>query len=196
MNFENNSSLLHFNRRTLFFLSLVTLFGFSAAGLTSIYFFQGKSIREFFGEGASWKMQLLRGTFFGLTAVMVALVLVRSRWFMPSRIFFTGLIAAINPSAVHIFFYSLCAAVGEEILFRGAVQPHIGIWPASVLFIFLHGYLNPFNWPITMYGLFMIIISAGLGYLYELFGIYAAMVAHFIFDVAMFSFLKWNVGRE
>jgi len=141
-------------------------------------------------------MQLLRGSVLGVTAVLFALLLVKSSWFKPSRIFFTGLIASINPTFAHIIFYSLCAAVGEEILFRGAIQPHIGIWPASILFIFLHGYLNPFNWPITMYGLFMIIISAGLGYLYAQCGIYAAMVAHFIFDVAMFSFLRWNIGRE
>jgi len=127
---------------------------------------------------------------------MFALVLVKSSWFKPSRIFFTGLIATIRPSAFHIIFYSFCAAVGEEILFRGAIQPHLGIWLTSILFIFLHGYLNPFNWGITLYGLFMIIISAGLGYLFELFGIYASMIAHFIFDVAMFSFLRWNIGRE
>lgn len=165
-------------------------------GLASIHLFQEKSIREFFSEGASWQIQLLRGFTFGIAAVMAALVLVKSPWFKASRIFFTGLIAAINPTFTHVIFYSFCAAVGEEILFRGAIQPYFGIWLTSVLFIFLHGYLNPFNLPITMYGFFMVFISAGLGYLFERFGIYSAMTAHFIFDVAMFSFLKWNIGRE
>ena len=185
-----------FNRHTLFILSLFTLFGFSAIGLSAIYFFQDKTPVEFFTENAPWQTQLFRGLLFGITAVLFAFAIVGSYWFKGSRIFFTGLIASINPTLAHIIFYSLCAAVGEEILFRGAIQPHIGIWPASVLFIFLHGYLNPFNMPIMLYGLFMVIISAGLGYLYALFGIYAAMLAHFIFDVAMFSYLKRNIGRE
>ncbi len=133
---------------------------------------------------------------FGIVAALAALVLVKSYWFKASRIYFTGLIASLNPTFVHVIFYSFCAGVGEEILFRGAIQPHIGIWWTSVLFIFLHGYLNPFNLPITLYGIFMVLISSGLGYLFELYGIYAAMIAHFIFDVVMFSFLKWNVGRE
>lgn len=183
-------------RKTLFFLSLFTLIGFSTIGLAAIYFYQQKSPDEFFAAGIPWTKQLWLGSAFGIIAALNALLLVRTRWFKPSRIFFTGLIASINPGAGHIVFYSLCAGIGEEILFRGAIQPHLGIWWTSVLFIFLHGYLNPFNWPITMYGLFMILISAGLGYLFEIYGIFAAMIAHFMFDLVMFSFLKWNIGKE
>ncbi len=183
-------------RRTLFILSLFTIIGFSAIGLTAIHFFQDKTPKEFFSEGIVWTKQLWLGSVFGIIASMNALLLVRTSWFKPSRIFFTGLIASINPTLIHVIFYSACAGIGEEILFRGAIQPHLGIWWTSVLFIFLHGYLNPFNWAITMYGLFMVLISAGLGFLFELYGIYAAMIAHFIFDVAMFSFLKWNIGKE
>lgn len=187
---------MQFNRRTLFFLSIFTLFGFSLIGLSWIYLFQEKTPQVFFSEKATWQLQLTRGAAFGISVAILALAVVRSPWFKSSRIFFTGLIAGINPSIAHILFYSFCAAVGEEILFRGAVQPWLGIWLTSFVFIFLHGYLNPFNWPLTLYGLLMIIISAGLGYLFELYGIFASMTAHFIFDVAMFSFLKWNVGKE
>jgi len=187
---------LDFNRRTLFYLSLFTLIGFSAIGLAVIYFLQGIHPRTFFAEGCPVQIQLLRGGSFGFTAFIGALVFVKSPWFKASRIFFTGLIASINPTFVHILFYSLCAGVGEEILFRGAIQPYLGIWFTSIVFIFLHGYLNPFNMPIMLYGFVMVFISAGLGYLFELYGIYAAMLAHFIFDVGMFSFLRWNIGKE
>ncbi len=107
-----------------------------------------------------------------------------------TRDFFAKMIGQLDPKIYHIIFYSTCAAVGEEILFRGAIQPFLGIWWTSVLFIFLHGYLNPYNWQITLYGVFMVMISAGLGYLYELLGIYAAMFAHFIYDLVMFLFLR------
>ena len=184
------------NRRILFALSLLTLLGFSAIGLADIHFLQEKTVQEFFTEKIPLMRQLLLGSFFGASAVFAAIVLVMSPWFRASRKIFTGLIASLNPAWYHIVFYSFCAAVGEEILFRGAIQYHIGIWPTSIVFIFLHGYLNPFNWPVMLYGFFMIIISSGLGYLFEIYGIYAAMIAHFIFDVAMFGYLKWNVGRE
>lgn len=127
---------------------------------------------------------------------MNAVLLVRTSWFKASRVFFAELIGKLNPSYANVIFYSFCAGVGEEILFRGAIQPHLGIWLTSILFIFLHGYLNPFNWPITLYGLFMVIISSGLGYLYEIYGIYAAMMAHFVFDVVMFCYLKRTAGKE
>lgn len=161
-----------------------------------MYFFQQQTLKAFFSGGCPLHIQLLRGGSFGITAFIVALVFVKSPWFKASRIFFTGLVASIHPSFVHILFYSFCAGVGEEILFRGAVQPYLGIWFTSIVFIFLHGYLNPFNWPIMLYGFLMIFISAGLGYLFEIYGIYAAMLAHFIFDVGMFSFLRWNIGKE
>ena len=183
---------MQFNRKTLFYLSLFTLFGFSLIGLTAINLFQNKSTFQFFREGGTWYSQIFKGFLFGVNASVIAVLLVRTSWFKESRGFFTELIEKINPTYVHVIFYSFCAGVGEEILFRGAIQPHLGIWLTSVLFIFLHGYLNPFNMAITIYGIFMVIISAGLGYLYELFGIYSAMFAHFIFDVAMFSYLKWN----
>lgn len=189
-------SPMHFNRRTLFYLSLFTLIGFSAIGVAVIYFLQGIHPTAFFAEGCPVKTQLLRGASFGVTACIVALVFVKSPGFKDSRIFFTGLVASVNPTFVHILFYSLCAGIGEEILFRGAIQPYLGIWLTAVVFIFLHGYLNPFNLPIMLYGLLMVFISAGLGYLFELYGIYAAMLAHFIFDVGMFAFLRWNIGKE
>ena len=187
---------MKFTKKTLLYLSLFTLFGFSLIGLTAINFFQNKSTLLFFKEGIAIKRQLLFGLVFGVVAAMNAVILVRTSWFKASREFFAELIGKINPSYPNVIFYSFCAGVGEEILFRGAIQPHLGIWLTSVLFIFLHGYLNPFNWPITLYGLFMVVISAGLGYLYELYGIYAAMMAHFVFDVVMFSFLKRTARKE
>lgn len=186
---------MKFDRKTLFYLSLFTLFGFSLIGLTAINIFQHKSTYEFFTEHPDWQRQLFKGLLFGANASVIAILMVHSKWFKESRVFFAELIQKIEPSYLHVIFYSFCAGVGEEILFRGAIQPHLGIWLTAILFIFLHGYLNPFNRAIMLYGLFMVIISAGLGYLFAIYGIYAAMSAHFIFDVAMFSYLKWYARK-
>ncbi len=37
-----------------------------------------------------------------------------------------------------IFILALFSAVGEEFLFRGALQPWIGLWPQAVIFALLH----------------------------------------------------------
>lgn len=140
--------------------------------------------------------QLAFGGLFGGFAVVNGVVLVRSPWMQQTRDFFAKMIGQLDPKVYHILFYSTCAAVGEEILFRGAIQHFIGIWWTSLVFIFLHGYLNPYNWQITLYGVFMVMISAGLGFLYELLGIYAAMFAHFIYDVVMFLFLRREIPQQ
>jgi hypothetical protein len=57
--------------------------------------------------------------------------------------------------------------------------------------LFLHGYINPTNMNLTIYGVFLLIISAGFGYLFKFFGLTSCIIAHFIYDVAMFSVIKY-----
>jgi len=185
-----NVTELKISRLSLFFLSLLTIVGFSGLGLSILAIFTEHSPFRIFWLGKPIYQQVLFGGLFGGFAVANGVILVRSPWMHQTRDFFAKMIGQLDPKIYHILFYSTCAAVGEEILFRGAIQPFIGIWWTSVLFIFLHGYFNPYNWQITLYGVFMVMISAGLGYLYELLGIYAAMFAHFIYDLVMFLFLR------
>ncbi|MCD8528909.1 MAG: CPBP family glutamic-type intramembrane protease [Chitinophagales bacterium] len=86
--------------------------------------------------------------------------------------------------------------MGEEILFRGAIQYYIYLWPTAVLFVLLHGYLNPKDKSTFIYGVFLVFISAGFGYLFKFLGIYAAIAAHFIYDVIMFLFVKKQYKKE
>jgi len=82
--------------------------------------------------------------------------------------------------------------VGEEILFRGAFQPLFGLWIVAIVFVAIHGYLNLFDWKISIYGLYMVLVAAGFGYLFSGFGIIAASSAHFAFDVIMLRYLTVN----
>lgn len=96
----------------------------------------------------------------------------------------------LDPKWYHILFYSFCAGVGEEILFRGAVQHYIQLWPTAILFVLIHGYLNIKDKTMFTYGVFLIFISGSFGYLFKFIGIYAAISAHFIYDVIMFGYMK------
>lgn len=79
----------------------------------------------------------------------------------------------------HIALISLTAAVGEELLFRGAIQHFLGVFWSSALFAAVHvRYLH--RWLMTglVFG-----VSVGLGWIYELTGtLWAPILAHFLID--------------
>lgn len=72
---------------------------------------------------------------------------------------------------------SLSAAVGEEIFFRGALQPVFGMLPTSLFFAAIH----------TQYGLtpatfLILVVSLGLGYVRARHNTWVAVVAHFVYN--------------
>lgn len=180
---------MHLNKRNILILSLLTLLGFSGLGFLLIYLFLDVTPLVLFSAGEPIYTQLLFGSLFGVTAVANAIWLINTDWLGESKNFFGEMIQKLQPNIFEITFYSLCAGIGEEILFRAAIQPHIGVWPTAFLFILLHGYLSVKNLPLLVYGVLMVVVSAGLGYLFEAFGIYASIWAHFLFDFFMFLYL-------
>ena len=78
-----------------------------------------------------------------------------------------------------------CAGIGEEILFRGGIQPFLGIIWTSLLFVILHGYITPFNGPLTIYGIFMVLAIALLGIATVHLGLVVAIVAHTTIDILL-----------
>jgi uncharacterized protein len=184
------------DKRTFYQLSVVTLYGFGLLGWAIIEFgFDYPFIAIFIGE-IPWFTQILTGLAYGIITGLLAVFLVMQKFFSPSRRYFVALARKLDLNYSDIIFISLCAGVGEEIFFRAALQPMIGIWPAAIIFVALHGYLNPKNLKISVYGIYMVIVSAGFGYLYEYAGIWSAISAHFIIDVILFSHLKAQAKRN
>jgi uncharacterized protein len=188
-------------KKQLLYMSWLTLLGMSAIGILLILYWQEREVGAvLLGSEPYYRhvghkpyyLQTIAGLFFGSLAALLAVILINGRQFKSVRTFFAELMGEMNPSFVNIIFFSLCAAVGEEILFRAGLQPKIGIWPSAILFVILHGYINPANLNLTIYGLVLIIICAGFGYLFMFFGLASAVIAHFVYDVAMFSVLKYS----
>lgn len=175
-----------------YFLGLITLFGFSALGLAVIAVFQSGSPWHIFTEGASPLYQAGRGVLFGVIAVLNLLWLIHTPLLGTARSFFSNLIRDAELRVPDMLFVSLAAGIGEEIFFRAAIQPLLGIWPTAIIFVLLHGYINPRNWRLSIYGVLLIIVSAGLGYLYEYVGLYASMMAHFIIDFVLFMHFRYQ----
>lgn len=180
------------DKKRLNYLSWLTLFGMSAVGVLLITYLQKRDVQIVFEGRKTLFLQITAGLFFGSLSSLLAVALLNGKFFKSVRHFFENLMQDINPTLYNIVFFSLCASVGEEILFRAGIQPLIGIWPAAIVFVLLHGYINPANLHLSVYGVFLVIICAGFGYLFKFFGLTSSVIAHFIYDVSMFSVLKYS----
>ncbi|MAO66513.1 MAG: hypothetical protein CL666_16095 [Balneola sp.] len=80
---------------------------------------------------------------------------------------------------------SFFAGAGEELLFRGAIQPLLGNTVTSIIFISIHGYFKFRSPAHIFFGVMMFVLSFTLGVLFEEVGLICAMAAHAIYDLIM-----------
>ena len=96
-----------------------------------------------------------------------------------------------NLSATEITAISLAAGVGEEMLFRGILQPEFGLILASVIF----GLLHMGGSGTVVFGCWVMVMGGALGALaIWTGGLLAPIVAHAVYDAAAMSYIRW--GRE
>ncbi|MDN5212291.1 CPBP family intramembrane metalloprotease [Fulvivirgaceae bacterium BMA12] len=172
-------------RENIFYLALATLLGFGLAGWGVMEYLQEVSFLRSLAGKTSITYQALTGIAYGSVAALVGWKIVELPYLKSTKNFFIQLIRPLKLSVLEIVFISLCAGIGEEIFFRGAIQPYLGVWITSVLFVAMHGYLNPFNLKISVYGVFMTVVIAGLGYLTIHMGLLSAIVAHTFVDIIL-----------
>lgn len=130
-----------------------------------------------------WYWQIGVGTLVGLASAAVGWFIIRTALLKDVREFYSDMIKPLQLNLMDIIFISFCAGFGEEILFRGAIQPWLGVWLTAIIFVAIHGYLNPKNWKLSVYGGFMTVAIAGIGYLADYAGLLSAMVAHTVIDI-------------
>lgn len=103
----------------------------------------------------------------------------------------------MNMSYFDIVFISICAGVGEEILFRGVLQDFLGIIITSVVFVAIHGYLKWNDWRISIYGVVMILVIVGIGIMFETMGVIAPAIAHTVIDIILLTLIcKGNIDQD
>lgn len=81
---------------------------------------------------------------------------------------------------------ALCAAIGEELLFRAALQPLLGVWIVSVLFLVSHVpvyRVKRLDKPALVQALGVFLASVALGFIYQYVGLLAAMLVHLWIDI-------------
>lgn len=169
----------------------ITLFGIGGTGVLVLYFFHPQNLQALIHMPVSECLKSLGiGTVYAALCLPLMILILRTHWMQPTCGFFTQLMMAYRVRQIHIWGLSICAGVGEELLFRGSIQPFLGIWPTALVFVLLHGYLNPFNRPLFLYGILLTLISGGFGYLAEMFLLPAAIAAHVWIDVGLLYFLS------
>ena len=138
-------------------------------------------------EGQPIAVQIGWGITFGLAISVPSTVVV---FFVPLfsslRRQLLGLVSRLDLDALNPLWISLSAGIGEELLFRGALQPILGIWWASFIFTVAHfrsGQFHSMNWQKLIYAASVFIAGLFLGYVFLEIGLIAAMVTHTIVNV-------------
>lgn len=141
-------------------------------------------------------LQLLWGVPVGLVAAFIAQFIVSRNFMTGVRLRYERMFRNLRLNWSEIIFISLCAGVGEELLFRGVLQPLLGIILTSILFVAIHGYLNPKDWRISIYGVYMTFVIIGLGIMTEKIGIWSAVAAHTVIDIVLLADLRKPIDHS
>ena len=173
------------SKKAILILALATLVVFGGLGVIIIPYVRKMEFGEFLSGAEKYWLQITVGIVFGIITAKAGWQIVELPMLNKTKAFFSGLIKPLRLDTTQIVFISLCAGVGEELFFRGAIQPMLGVWMTAILFVLLHGYLNPFNMSLTMYGIYMVLVIGVLGLMTEHFGILTAIVAHTLIDIIL-----------
>ncbi len=159
----------------------------AAVGLAAMAFFHDSIKTAFLWPSAP--MEMGRLVVSGLTAAGVLLVLSYffEDWFESFRELKAIVMQVLGKVSVPMAIYlSLVTSIGEELLFRGAIQPFAGLLLTSILFGMLHmGHKGI----ISAWSIWALIAGCLLGWMYEeTASIWPPLIAHF--GVNMVSILS------
>ena len=158
-------------------IALSTLLVFPLVGYLIWIIFREESFVNIFQEKENIYTQSILGIIVGLSSANLGWQIINSKLLNTSLKKYEDLTQALELNLLGIILISICAGVGEEILFRGVIQDFLGIPITSILFVAIHGYLNPKDWRISIYGIYMTAVIMLLGLLHEKTGIYTVMTS-------------------
>lgn len=178
-------------RRGLMMLALITLVLFGAGGWALMVFVQDRSFAQLLWGERTILFQIVAGAFAGSFIGAIAGWLIDRPFMSSVKDRYTRLIGGIVFRPPDIVLVSLCAGIGEEIFFRGAIQHWLGITITALLFVAIHGYLDPRSWRLSVYGATLTLGMIALGWMADAWGLVAPMAAHAAIDVV----LLWKLAR-
>ncbi len=151
---------------------------------------RGQNLGEWF-PSAHWPADLLIGGLFGAAFGLAAWRLLD--WIPALKYVEQIILASLEMDAMryrHALLFGLLAGIPEEILFRGALQPAVGIVIAAMIFGVFHAINLPYFLYATGAGILLGVLARG--------GLWTPIAAHTMIDAVMFVLLirRWRHIRE
>jgi len=173
-----------------------TLLGFGLGSVVLYYYSHQKILayEVFFNQALGF--QILVGALYGGTTSFLAIAMLSLPYFAKVRAYYSTFFSKLVGTIIGVIFISLCAGFAEELFFRGALQPFIGLWPTSIIFVAIHGYLNPKKGNLFLYGIYMVFVTVGLGTLAYKIGLISSMVAHSVIDIILLYWMVFYLEKK
>lgn len=148
--------------------------------------------RTVFTAGFAPALQVLAGLGIGAAIALNSFVGYRLSLRSPSSARTVAGYGRLDLAGWNPLWFALAAGIGEELLFRGALQPLLGLWAATALFVVAHARAYRFRPDRTTLVQLATLLAAGLmlGLVARHVGLYAAMVAHVAIDIAGLSIVR------
>lgn len=177
-------------------MGLITLLIFPIPTFLVMWYFEDTSFLELLQLESITYLKLGVGIELGILYAFIAMLMMNAPVFdkLPVRV--ETMVKNMKLSVWDCIFLSICAAVGEELLFRSGVQFYLGPLITSVIFVAIHGYLNPFNWRMSIYGLIVLPFILLISYGFEEFGLWFSIGAHFSYDLVLFLSMSTRLNKE
>lgn len=176
-------------------LALATITGMPMVAMIIDRFSETVSLADMLYGQTPFLRQILIGIVAGIIIAFIARLIVSSPLLRNINVQYANMFGRFKLGWSEIVFISLCAGVGEEILFRGALQPLFGIIITAFVFVGIHGYINPLNWRLSIYGLYMTAAICAIGYFAETEGLITAILAHTVIDIYLLQYMQKMAGE-
>jgi membrane protease YdiL (CAAX protease family) len=139
--------------------------------------------------GLRMALSPVAGVAFGLVVVFLSRLLThRFEWARVLHREFHALVHELNSR--EIFTLAVASAIGEELFFRGALLPVVGVFPSSVLFALLHVRAQPRFLPWTAMSF---ILGLGMGAMFVHLGdLSGPIAAHFVINFFNLHYISKN----
>ncbi|WP_460734986.1 lysostaphin resistance A-like protein [Lysobacter tyrosinilyticus] len=157
------------------------------AAALAIAALSGRPPRALFSSELTVALQVLVGLGLGVAACINSFIGYKFTAHRPTTQHTIQSYSRLNLAGLNPLWIALAAGIGEELLFRGALQPAIGIWLSSLIFVLAHTRAYRFTSLskrtfVQAVGLFA--ASLVLGAVAKYVGLLSAMILHTAIDLA------------
>jgi membrane protease YdiL (CAAX protease family) len=164
---------------------VLTCFAFSVLACAIIFAAQDQP-RTVFEGPLGWGSQLVYGLALSALAAVASYASFRLTAASEATRNTITAYGRLDLSGLNPVWISLAAAIGEELLFRAALQPLLGVWITSLIFLLTHTPVYQFrrlNRATLVQAAGVFGASVALGFIYQYVGLLAAVLVHAALDV-------------